>query len=795
MGIEKKTTQISDLEVLERMKVFHTQNFDRLQVDEIKQGVRSGVDVSIYADKKYIFLQMAEIRKGLESEIDVTPYLDEEYDWFQMREIRRGIIEGVDVSVYLDKSMDYLLMREIRHGLKDGINLMPYYKKGYHVEILKELREAFKDGVNIELYIDADYDEEQLEQIRLGLKNGIDITFYLDSSLTGGQMYEIRRGLEEKLDISRYAKSEYNWMQMRELRLGLMSKVDTGWYEDSLFSHREMREIRLGLEDGVDVSEYAQHMWSSVDMQNHRINLKNFGVSESVLSNPDSELVSYDDFEFVDYDIPDEMLTEDESSDEDISDVIVTPVDNISDEDNTVWTSENQRVTINISEDKLFAFIKLPDISGQAGFSEKEIAAALRLGGVRQGVKKDVIDKIVAGQKFEEEDIVIAEGKLPTEGQDAYYEYFFKRELDHKPELNEDGSVNYANVTLFEQVEEGQVIAVYHPAVRGMYGFDVTGKLIHPKNVESIPRLMGKNIKLLDDEITYIATVTGCIEEKDGNITINKIYVVDGDVSLSSGNINFDGDVEVRGDVKPRAIIEATGNITVKGCVEAAFLKAGHDILVKQGVLGKGMGIIEAGNDISGKYFENVKIYAEHDVRSNYLYNCNCIAMNRVEISGRKGAIVGGITSAIYGIEAAELGNKMGLKTQFDVGANEYFVSKLRDWDTKIKDLSVKITIFKEELKKLEVKFKLDILKDSPMYQNVRTAMHQLMNEMDDLKKEKDTFTTELYRNSNAIGIRVSGRAYAGCLVVINNAKLLLDKDVNRIWFREKNQNIVELLN
>ena len=104
MGNEKKKSQISDIEVLERMKEYHTKNFDRMQLEEIREGIKNGVDVSIYADEKYIFLQMAEIRKGLENGIDVTPYLDEEYDWFQMREIRRGLIEGVDVSVYLPET-------------------------------------------------------------------------------------------------------------------------------------------------------------------------------------------------------------------------------------------------------------------------------------------------------------------------------------------------------------------------------------------------------------------------------------------------------------------------------------------------------------------------------------------------------------------------------------------------------------------------------------------------------------------------------------------------------------------
>ena len=72
--------------------------------------------------------------------------------------------------------------------------------------------------------------------------------------------------------------------------------------------------------------------------------------------------------------------------------------------------------------------------------------------------------------------------------------------------------------------------------------------------------------------------------------------------------------------------------------------------------------------------------------------------------------------------------------------------------------------------------------------------MMQLMNEIDGIKEERDAFTGELAQNSAAIGVRVSGKAYAGCLVNINNAKYLLDKDVNKVWFREKEQAIVQLL-
>lgn len=58
------------------------------QFNEILLGIKSGVDISVYADTKYGWEQMGEIRIGLEHGIDATVYADPKYDWEQMREIR-----------------------------------------------------------------------------------------------------------------------------------------------------------------------------------------------------------------------------------------------------------------------------------------------------------------------------------------------------------------------------------------------------------------------------------------------------------------------------------------------------------------------------------------------------------------------------------------------------------------------------------------------------------------------------------------------------------------------------------
>ncbi|MBQ8924041.1 MAG: DUF342 domain-containing protein [Lachnospiraceae bacterium] len=760
--------------ISDRLEFYRVQGFDHMQLDEIEKGLTSGVNVEIYADKKYMFLQMAEIRKGLEQKLDVVPYLDEEYDWFQMREIRRGIHDNVDVSIYLDKHLDYLIMREIRKGLLDGIDLRPYYEKGYYKSILREIRHAFIDNVNIDEYVEAGYSSEQLEQIRLGLDSGVDISKYLNEILSGSQMYEIRSGLEEGLDINLYNDTKYNWLQMREIRLGLKAGVDVSSYISEYFSHKQMREIRLGLEDGLDVSEYASFMWSATDMQNRRIMLKEHGVVQSDLLNNSVEILSFHESE-VDKTPQISRTSEEEKPDEEQS-------------------LSYANISVDIDDDGMSAYLIGFLNDDEVKFKENEIMNTLKQNGIRQGIKKDVVDSLVTGMKISGSRLLIAEAKKPIDGEDGYFEYFFNTDIDFKPKVNEDGSVNYDDVKLFEQVEEGETIAIYHPATNGIYGYDVRGKLIHPKKGVNQSRLKGKGFTILDDGVTYVADFTGCIEQKNDYIEISNIYKVKGDVTAGHGNIKFDGDVYIIGDVGSRVSIEATGSVTINGNVDAAFIKAGKDVLIKSGVSAKGIGSIEAGNDVHGKYFENVRIYAENNIESNYLYNCNAIAMNKVIISGRKGSIVGGVTSAIYGIEASSIGNQSEIKTNFEIGANSYFENKLRNWHIKSEEVNHKIIIFREELKKLQMQRKLDVFKQSPVYQNVQTAILQLLKEMEEIKAERDAFTAEIAEKSAMISLTVSRTAYAGCLIVINKARLLLDHEMKDVTFKEVNEKIVPIM-
>ena len=72
----------------EQLEVYENQGFDIYQLEEIRFGLESNLDVSIYAKHEFDADQMWEIRLGLLKGIDVSIYAKEEFNHNQMFEIR-----------------------------------------------------------------------------------------------------------------------------------------------------------------------------------------------------------------------------------------------------------------------------------------------------------------------------------------------------------------------------------------------------------------------------------------------------------------------------------------------------------------------------------------------------------------------------------------------------------------------------------------------------------------------------------------------------------------------------------
>ena len=57
-------------------------------------------------------------------------------------------------------------------------------------------------------------------------------------------------------------------------------------------------------------------------------------------------------------------------------------------------------------------------------------------------------------------------------------------------------------------------------------------------------------------------------------------------VDLSTGNINFDGSLHIKGDVADGVAVDVSGSVLVEGVVARATIVAGGDIVIKNGIIG-----------------------------------------------------------------------------------------------------------------------------------------------------------------------------------------------------------------
>lgn len=310
--------------------------------------------------------------------------------------------------------------------------------------------------------------------------------------------------------------------------------------------------------------------------------------------------------------------------------------------------------------------------------SSAKISKQLKEFEVNRGVLDDVVASFDPPRVLETIECV-ALGQPPVEGRDAVVEVLIDDQEDHHPVTREDGSVDHHANVAARFVEGGAVIATREPPGPGTAGVDVSGRPVEPHPVVDhlLDGLVGQNTEIEGDQL--IATAPGRPVRNGERIDLLHSYEVAGDLNYAVGNIEFDGDVTVRGDVKPGFSIVATGSVVIGGVLEHSSIKAGGDISV-QGVIGEYQAdgwmedaehttMLEAGGDVHAQYLHAVTVRAAGEVRVNReIVNC-AVRAGRVETA--PGArIVGGEVVAETDIAAGSIGSPNGTHTELQIRAH-----------------------------------------------------------------------------------------------------------------------------
>lgn len=747
---------------------YEKEGFSVLQCNEIREGLLHKIDVSKYAQLQYMPTQMQQIRKGLEKGLDVSRYRDPDWNWMQMREIRRGMEEKVDVSKYMSKDYSYFTMRAIRKALINGQDIVQYAKEGYSGKQLMELTRGLAAGIDLSSFLQKGFNAEQLEEINNAFEARVNILPYVSEEFHGVQLQEIVKGLKQNIDVSRYAKPCYNWLQMRQLRFGLEDHLDISFYEDEKFTPEQMAEIRKGLLAGDNVEGYAKFYLEPQEMAEKRGELEESSVA--VTKYVEDAIKQKGDFEeqILPQELEEEM--EDTQSDEFLLDSCVK-----------------------VSTDYMEASLCLEPVEGMyEDLKVPDIMRVLNHHDIKQGIMRDAIHDLLERKDFHDT-VIVAKGREPVDGDDGHFVFYFRKELKRKPKVLENGTVDYKSMELFESVKNGQLVAEYVPATNGVFGYDITGKLLPPKRGKELPPLRGKGFMLTEDKKQYYSLLDGIIEmENDKRLDIRNIYTVPGNVDASTGNVNFNGDVNVMGSIEPGYSVIATGNVVVDGGCEGGSIFAGKDIVLYKGCQGQRTSVLHADGNIVGQFFESVKVEAGGDVMASYLLNSVVEANGTLTVEGKKGVIIGGHIIAKEGIKCFAIGNVAEVPTKVEVGINKDDLGK---YQQKIKDLEKiqqELTTYQQALDKLMMQPD-PTEKITHMCERLSKGIYIEKKRQKELLEERDEMIRIMNRQKLA-RIVIRGSVYPGTKIIMNSELFLVQENYSNVQFVKK-ENTIDIVN
>lgn len=431
---------------------------------------------------------------------------------------------------------------------------------------------------------------------------------------------------------------------------------------------------------------------------------------------------------------------------------------------------------VNVSKDFMSAEIILVPKEDGAKYTEEDIRDILMVAGVKQGLLMEAI-RNVCQEEIYFMPVTVAVGKPVKNGLDGYFTYHFNTSLDKRPKVNPDGSVDYYSIQMYITAEKGQLLATYTPSTAGEFGFNVQGQLLVPQKGKSLPRHKGHGIYSNEEQTEYRASFSGKVELLDGSIEVSRLIRISGDLDMTVGNITFDGDVSIGGEVATGMKIQVSGNVEISGHVGAATIIAGGDVVLKSGMQGEQLGVVTAGKDVSGRFFEGVTITAGGNIKANYLFMCRSEAEGSILIAGSKGAIVGGESIALNNIEAQYLGNNAYVTTHVKIGFTEKYIDKYNKLNKKIEKIRSEMVVFDNAMKNYTSDEPRKMAIDEEMYGKITQAYDIKKSELDGLLAERHSLL-ELLASVKNNSIKVKAKTFEGVLVQIDTTTLRITEQM-----------------
>ncbi|MCF7964438.1 MAG: FapA family protein [Methylobacter tundripaludum] len=354
--------------------------------------------------------------------------------------------------------------------------------------------------------------------------------------------------------------------------------------------------------------------------------------------------------------------------------------------------------TITIAKDKMSAWLTLTPAYGGAPVTFEQIRQSLKEKGIVSGLITSAEIEAVL-KEGHATDYLIAQGMPPVPGLDAQFHSLVPEMQERRPQINEHGIADYRNLGNLILVKQGDPLMRRTLPTEGKKGKNILGQILTPKPSQNTPfasDLKGATFDPDDCDLLVSSIIGQPLLIPNGVMVSPTITVPK--VDISTGNLSFDGTINILGDVMEGMKVYALNDIFIGGTVEAAELEAGGNISIKGGVIGNSDtnsslaasagGKISCKGSVSVRFAKYFNIVAGTNiVIEEYSMNNQLTAMNQILVGkpgGKKGLIIGGTARAMMLVQAASVGSDVGIKTYIQAGLNPHTQEQLNAIDREI---------------------------------------------------------------------------------------------------------------
>lgn len=403
--------------------------------------------------------------------------------------------------------------------------------------------------------------------------------------------------------------------------------------------------------------------------------------------------------------------------------------------------------------------------------SREDILHELSLTNVTHGIDTELLQRLIH-PGIPGKLLIIARGVPAASAGKTRIDVHFDTPKSFKPrdiENADNGEDVYRGVS---HVARDQLLAEMIVPEGARHGITVTGGSIAPASGGAALK-SGPNTYFSHDKRRIHASCDGIAFWKKDAVCVDRA-LCPAEVGYATGNIEFDGRVIVRGNVASGFTLDAKKKIVVNGQVEAArVVSHGASVDIRAGVRGAGKAVIEASTNITAPFAEGCEMNAGLNINiASSALRCNLSALRSITVSEPGARVVASALTAGQSISVFSAGSQRGEKTVLKI---EKLTDDLSQSERRL--LEKQVLDIKHQLRALSAKIRSIAARRPQEAATDRKKLEALRKILE--KHEQAYFLFRKYcTDSNKVFIDIPGTAYPGVMLMIEDRKLELTRQV-----------------